>query len=374
MIAALILLSSIILFHEFGHFLLAKLNGVAVVEFSLGFGPRLLTHVSKKSGTRYSLKLLPLGGSCAMLGELEEDGDETAKDVGETDEKSGDDIPDWLTGCRFSDASVLGRIAIVAAGPIFNFILAFVFALVILSWAGYDSPQILGVAEGQAAEAAGIQAGDVITRIDGRRVDFARDITMAMMLNDGSAVDVQYKRYDQEADRWVKHETIVDPGAYASSGGRYYLGVHLNSMRSSVKSVPQLLKYGVCEVRYWICTVIDSLRMIAKGQVSGDEVAGPVRIVTMIDESVEENMQYGMVTVVMNLFNQMVMFSANLGVMNLLPIPGLDGGRLLFLFWELISRRPVNQRIEIAVNTAGLAFLMMLMVLIFFNDIRNVFL
>ena len=113
--------------------------------------------------------------------------------------------------------------------------------------------------------------------------------------------------------------------------------------------------------------------MMVRGQVDSDDIAGPVRIVTIINDTVEENIQYGFITVLMNLFNLMVMFSANLGVMNLLPVPALDGGRLVFLLWEFLTRKPVNQRIENAVNMTGMALLMTFMVFVIFNDIRNIF-
>ena len=106
------------------------------------------------------------------------------------------------------------------------------------------------------------------------------------------------------------------------------------------------------------------------GQVGGDEIAGPVRIVTIIDDTVEQNLSYGFVTVLMNLFNLTVMFSANLGVMNLIPIPALDGGRLVFILLEMIFRRPVNQKVENALILTGMAVLMTIMVFVLFNDIR----
>ena len=122
-----------------------------------------------------------------------------------------------------------------------------------------------------------------------------------------------------------------------------------------------------------LITRVDEEKMIAGGKVSTNDIAGPVRIVTIIDQTVEENTQYGFVTVVMNLLNLMVMFSANLGVMNLLPFPALDGGRLVFLLWELVTRQPVSQRVESAVNMAGMALLMTFMVFVVFNDLRMIF-
>lgn len=356
-LAAVVVLGGIILFHEFGHYLLARLNGVAVVEFSVGFGPRILSWVSKKTGIRYSLKLLPLGGSCAMLGEFGEDEDEK------------EEIPD-VKGVSFFDKGPLAKMAVIAAGPVFNFILAFVFSLVILSWAGIDPAVIAGTSEGMPAEAAGLKEGDVITKLDGRKIHLSREISMYLMSAGQDPVNVEYRRYDEAASVWMTEHTVIRPEL---RDGRYYLGVVLRGYRDAAKSPLQLLQYSAYEVRYWILTVLDSLKMIVGGKVTTNDIAGPVRIVTIIDQTVEENTQYGFVTVVMNLLNLMVMFSANLGVMNLLPFPALDGGRLVFLFWELVTGHPVSQRIEGAVNMTGMALLMTFMVFVVLNDLRILF-
>ena len=356
-LAAVVVLGGIILFHEFGHYLLARLNGVAVVEFSVGFGPRILSWVSRKTGIRYSLKLLPLGGSCAMLGEFGEDEDEK------------EEIPD-VKGVSFFDRGPLAKMAVIAAGPVFNFILAFVFSLVILSWAGIDPAVIAGTSEGMPAEAAGLREGDVITKLDGRTIHLSREISMYLMSAGQDPVNVEYRRYDEASSVWTTEHTVIRP---EFRDGRYYLGVVLRGYRDAAKSPLQLLQYSAYEVRYWILTVLDSLKMIVGGKVTTNDIAGPVRIVTIIDQTVEENTQYGFVTVVMNLLNLMVMFSANLGVMNLLPFPALDGGRLVFLLWELVTGRPVSQRIEGAVNMTGMALLMTFMVFVVWNDLRILF-
>lgn len=356
-LAAVVVLGGIILFHEFGHYLLARLNGVAVVEFSVGFGPRILSWVSKKTGIRYSLKLLPLGGSCAMLGEFGEDEDEK------------EEIPD-VKGVSFFDRGPLAKMAVIAAGPVFNFILAFVFSLVILSWAGIDPAVIAGTSEGMPAEAAGLKEGDVITKLDGRTIHLSREISMYLMTAGQDPVQVEYRRYDETSSSWTTEHTVIQP---EFKDGRYYLGVILQGHRDAPESLVQVLQYSVYEVRYWILTVLDSLKMIVGGKVTTNDIAGPVRIVTIIDQTVEENTQYGFVTVVMNLLNLMVMFSANLGVMNLLPFPALDGGRLVFLFWELVTGHPVSQRIEGAVNMTGMALLMTFMVFVVLNDLRILF-
>ena len=171
---AVIIFSAIILFHEFGHFLFAKLNGIGVTEFSLGMGPRLFSF--QKGETRYSLKLLPIGGSCAMVGE-------------DTDEEE-------LPG-SFNAASVGGRISVVAAGPVFNFILAFVLAVIIVGFVGYDPSEVVEVEKGSPVAEAGLEKGDVITEYDGYHVDLAKDLYVYMYLNnleEGDTVTMKVKR------------------------------------------------------------------------------------------------------------------------------------------------------------------------------------
>lgn len=365
--AAILVLGGIVLFHEFGHFLAARLFGVGVVEFSVGFGPRLLSHVSKKSGTRYSLKLFPLGGSCAMMGELEDEETEAGEERLEDTGAAGKDTAGELLGGSFLEQSPIARFCIIAAGPVFNFILAYVLAVVILSWAGYDAPVLVGTTEGQPAQEAGMAAGDVITAIEGRSIHFSRDIQLYNLTGDGSPMEVAYKRYEEASGRWEERSTVLTP---IEISGQHYFGFQLAGYRQPVESVPRLFLYGVYEVQFWIRSVVDSLKLMAAGRVSGDDIAGPVRIVTIIDETVEQNLSYGFVTVIMNLFNLTVMFSANLGVMNLIPIPALDGGRLLFILIEMIFRRPVNQKIENAMILTGMALLMTFMAVVLWNDIR----
>ena len=365
--AAILVLGGIVLFHEFGHFLAARLFGVGVVEFSVGFGPRLLSHVSKKSGTRYSLKLFPLGGSCAMMGELEDEETEAGEERLENTGAAGKDTAGELLGGSFLEQSPIARFCIIAAGPVFNFILAYVLAVVILSWAGYDAPVLVGTTEGQSAQEAGMAAGDVITAIEGRSIHFSRDIQLYNLTGDGSPMEVAYKRYEEASGRWEERSTVLTP---IEISGQHYFGFQLAGYRQPVESVPRLFLYGVYEVQFWIRSVVDSLKLMAAGRVSGDDIAGPVRIVTIIDETVEQNLSYGFVTVIMNLFNLTVMFSANLGVMNLIPIPALDGGRLLFILIEMIFRRPVNRKIENAMILTGMALLMTFMAVVLWNDIR----
>lgn len=390
MIMALLVLSTIVLFHEFGHFLLARLNGIGVIEFSLGFGPRLLSWKSKKSGTRYSWKLIPFGGSCAMYGEFDDEdydeSDENAEQLPSSamgfgpelrsiseEEVIRKEFADGKHGDSFFNKSPLARISVVAAGPVFNFILALVFSIVVVSWAGYDYPEIVEAVEGTAAEMAGLEKGDVITKIGDRNVMVTRDVLLYMMFNGNEDVPVEVKHLNEETGEWDEVKMVLDADHYYYQNGRYFSGMNFSGQRLAAESVVDLIKYSVAEVRYTVYAVIEGFAQMFKGQIGKDDIAGPIRIVTIIDDTVEQASPYGAIAVLMNVLNLIVMFSANLGVVNLLPFPALDGGRLVFLFWELVTRKPISQKIENAVNLAGMALLMALMVFVLFNDITFLF-
>lgn len=390
MIMALLVLSIIVLFHEFGHFSLAKLNGIGVIEFSMGFGPRLISWKSKKSGTRYSWKLIPFGGSCAMYGEFDDaeydNTDHNAEQLPsgafgygpEMRSIAEEDVirkefADGKHGASFFSKSPLARISVVAAGPIFNFILALLFSFVVVSWAGYDYPQVVEVMEGHAAEMAGIQPGDVITKIGNRNVMVTRDVILYLTLHGDQDVPIEVKHRNEATGKWETAEMELDSDHFYYQNGRYLSGMNFSGYRSEHTSIGSMLKYSIAEVRFAMYSVIDGLKEMFTGSVRKDDIAGPIRIVSIIDDTVEQASPYGAVVVLMNILNLIIMFSANLGVMNLLPFPALDGGRLVFLFWELVTGKPVNQKIENAINLAGMALLMALMVFVLFNDITMLF-
>lgn len=340
-VIALLVFSVIILFHEFGHFLLAKLNKITVVEFSLGMGPRLLSF--EAGGTRYSWKLLPFGGSCMMLGE---DGEE---------EEEG----------SFGSKSVWARMSVIAAGPIFNFLLAFIMALFIVGNLGYDVPVLLNVTEGMPAADAGLQAGDRIVKMNGKRIHLYREVQNYSMFHQGETVVFQYER-DGEL-----HEATVTPEL---TNGSYKYGIGGNINYRQKTNVLETLEYSAYEVYYWIDTTISSLGLLFKGGVQLDDMSGPVGVVDAIGTTYQESRDEGAFYVWMNLLNIAILLSANLGVMNLLPIPALDGGRLVFLIVEAIRRKRVEPELEAKIHFAGLMLLMLLMVVVMFNDVKKLIL
>ena len=340
-VIALLVFSVIILFHEFGHFLLAKLNKITVVEFSLGMGPRLLSF--EAGGTRYSWKLLPFGGSCMMLGE---DGEE---------EEEG----------SFGSKSVWARMSVIAAGPIFNFLLAFIMALFIVGNLGYDVPVLLNVTEGMPAADAGLQAGDRIVKMNGKRIHLYREVQNYSMFHQGETVVFQYER-DGEL-----HEATVAPELM---NGSYKYGIGGNINYRQKTNVLETLEYSAYEVYYWIDTTVSSLGLLFKGGVQLDDMSGPVGVVDAIGTTYQESRDEGAFYVWMNLLNIAILLSANLGVMNLLPSPALDGGRLIFLIVEAIRRKRVEPELEAKIHFAGLMLLMLLMVVVMFNDVKKLIL
>ena len=339
---AIIVFSLLILFHELGHFSLAKLNGIRVNEFSLGLGPTIVGFT--KGETKYSLKLLPFGGACMMEGE---------------DENSEDDR-------AFNKKGVWARISVVAAGPIFNFIMAVVFSFIVLTFAGVDTAKLTDVIDGYAAQEAGLQAGDTIVGMGGKDIHFYREISLYATFHVGEPVEVVYERDGQE------YTTRLTP-KYDEESGRYLYGFISSAEREKVGFFSNV-KYAFYELAYYIDVTIQSLKMLVTGGASVDDLSGPVGIVQSMGEVYEESVQNdGFFIALLNMMNWAIMLSANLGVMNLLPIPALDGGRLVFLIIEAIRGKAINPEKEGMVHLVGIALLFLLMFVVMFNDIRKIF-
>ncbi len=339
-VLAIIIFSFIVFFHELGHFLLAKKNGIDVNEFAIGMGPVLYSREYK--GTKYAVRLFPIGGFCAM---------------GEDEEAT--DSPD-----NFNNKSVWARISVIVAGPVFNFILAFIFAVILTAMIGYDRPVISDVEKGYPAAEAGMQAGDTIVRIGGRRIYLFREISVYNQFHQGEDVEITYRREGDE-------KTVTLSPAEDPKLGYYKLGITSSGYEKA--DILTSFQYGVFQVRYWINTTLESLKMLVTGQVGLDQISGPVGIVDVVDDAYKETKSYGVFIVLTQLMEIAILLSANLGVMNLLPLPALDGGRLVFLFIEAVRRKRVPPEKEGYVHLVGIVCLMVLMVVVMYNDIRRIF-
>ena len=345
-LVAIIVFSLLILFHELGHFTLAKLNGIRVNEFCLGLGPTIIGFT--KGETKYSLKLLPFGGACMMEGE---------------DESSDDDR-------AFNKKSVWARISVVAAGPIFNFIMALVFSFVIMSVAGVDTAKLSDVIDGYAAQEAGLQGGDIIVAMGGKDIHFYREISLYATFHEGEPVEVEFIRPGQDdVDSYVT--TLVPK--YDEESGRYLYGFISSGEREKMGFFDNV-KYAFYELMYYIDVTFQSLKMLVTGGASVDDLSGPVGIVQSMGEVYEESVENdGYFYALLNMMSWATMLSANLGVMNLLPIPALDGGRLVFLFVEAIRGKALDPEKEGMVHMVGILLLFGLMFVVMFNDIRKIF-
>lgn len=289
----LLIFGVVVLSHEFGHFLIAKANGMHVVEFSVGFGPKLLGFT--KGDTEYTLRLLWFGGACRFEGE---------------DMTSEEEVTAELSDGAFRKANVWARIATVAAGPVFNFIVAFLFSLIITNLTYVDIPVVQTVTAGGGAQEAGLQSGDRLLSIDGKKVYLYRDVILRSMLSQGDTVVVQYERDGQ------KYEAEITPH-FSEEDNRYLYGF---SGGEYVKSKGlEMFKYACYEIRYCVDSTYSALRGLFNGTVGKDDVAGPVGIATVVGETYETSKTYGVLSVVVNMMYIAVVLSVNLGIMNLLP-------------------------------------------------------
>ncbi|MCR5691783.1 MAG: M50 family metallopeptidase, partial [Eubacterium sp.] len=351
----------------------AKYNKIGVIEFSLGMGPRIISWGKTKNGykifffkstsyfeknpltdqvaetTLYSWKLLPLGGSCMMLGE---------EDASVEDERA------------FGKKSVYARMAVIFAGPLFNFILAFLLSIIVIACVGYDPAKVTEVAPGSGAEAAGLQVGDTITEINGENIVINREVSYYTIFHTLDENPVVVKVNRQGVDQTLTIQPKLETDSVGNS--RYRMGFSHASKREKV-GFGATLKYSLYEVKFWIQTTVKSLGMMIRGRVSKDDISGPVGIVQTMGKTVEESKPEGVGIVTINLLMISILLSANLGVMNLIPIPALDGGRLFFLLIEWIRRKPLPEKVETYVNAGGFMLLMGLMIFIMANDVTKFF-
>lgn len=361
-LAAILLLGLLVVVHEFGHFLAARLCGIDVVEFAVGFGPKLLGWKSRKYDTQFSVRLIPMGGFCAFYGE---------------DDAEGNHVDDPRA---YAKQPVWKRIITVLMGPGMNFLLAFVI-LVMFFWIGgaavYENdPCILSVTEGSPAQLAGIRAGDVVEAVDG----------VSMLDGQATTLRTAIGSYDGEHPlrMTVRHrdgsvEELALSPAFDEAEGRYLAGVQIGlKIKTTVDAngreteVREHVPLGEAVRWSWMnCVsaggaILGALKDLVTTGAGLDQTSGPVGVVSIVSEGVR--------TGGFEMFiNYLVLISVNLGVMNLLPIPGLDGSRFLFMLLEAIRRKPVRPEREAMVHLVGMMFLFAVMIFFTFRDVLNLF-
>lgn len=358
LIAFVVIFGVVVVVHEFGHFIVAKMNGIKVLEFSVGMGPKIFGFT--KGDTTYALRLLPIGGACMFEGEdaLQEADEDTKlqKDENPLEAEVA------ATKGSFRNAPVWARIMVVFAGPLANIVLGFFLAMFVLAFWPTITPQIGAVIEGMPAYENGLQPDDTIIKINGERIYLFKEISLHTMSEGNREWEIVYERDGEQ------HTTTLTP---VQSEDGYAIGVQAKEYYQAKGF--KLFQYSWYEVRFWLKTTVKSLKMLVQGKLTKDDMKGPIGVAQVIGDTIEVTKDEGFFTVFSNLVNIALLLSVNLGVMNLLPVPALDGGRILLLLVEAVIRRPLPQKLEIAIQMTGIVLLLLLMVFVVFNDILNLF-
>lgn len=328
-----------IFIHEFGHFFMAKLSGIRVNEFAIGMGPQLF-HFNRGE-TQYSLRAFPIGGFCAMEGEDEDSSDDRA----------------------FNNKPVWKRILVVIMGAVMNIILGLIIMMILLApQPAFSSTTISKFAENSATQAAGLKVGDVFTSIDGYKIKGDRDLSFALATVNPAKANIQVLRDGKVMNfNDIKFNTKAVDGKSILSLDFYVMPIEKNFGTLIVKSVQDTIST--------VRMVWFSLIGLVSGKYGLKDVAGPVGAASAIGQAATIGLQQNFLAAFNNILMMMMIITVNLGVVNLLPLPALDGGRLLFLIVEAIRRKPINPKYEGWVNAAGFALLMGFMLIVTFSDI-----
>lgn len=345
-LAFILILGLIVLVHEFGHFIWAKKFGVHIYEFSIGMGPVLFTHVGKKDKIKYRIRLLPIGGFVQMAGEVYEDDDKVDK-------------KDFMCNKPWHQ-----RIIIIIAGVINNFILAlFLLFLYALIWgASTNQTKIYSVEEGYPVERAGIKKGDEITRINGKKVhswDSAQILLSLKSKNNSYKIEVKHTDGTKESyDITPKEEYDKDIKMKRSVFGVVVKQDVKHGFLASVKYA--FLKFASIMETMWL-----TISNLIIGKLSFKNLSGPVGVYQVVNVGISVGMSY--------IIYITAFLSLNVGFINILPLPAFDGGRAFFMLIEKIRRKPINSKIENTIHAIGFILLLLLMVLITWQDLVRIF-
>jgi regulator of sigma E protease len=346
----LIVLGILIFFHELGHFLVAKYFGVKVLKFSLGFGYKL---IGKRIGeTEYLISTIPLGGYVKLLGE---------------DVEEAETVSPAEADRAFNNQNVLKRIAIVAAGPAFNLILAWVLFCSVFMVSGNSvmTPEIGQVRPASPAEKAGLMKGDVIVSVQGRTIESWPEIKGVVQEHEGKPITLKVQRGDQILDVVLTPETAMEKNIFGEDVKSALIGIVASGSYREVKLGP-VDAFVEGTVKTWEVVKLTFLTIVKllQGIVSIKTLGGPIMIGQLTGQVAQESLSY--------LVPLLAIISINLGILNLLPIPILDGGLILFLFVELIARRPISLKKRDIAQKVGLFLLAVLIVVVTINDLSRI--
>lgn len=348
--AFIIVLGVLIAFHELGHFLVAKAMGIGVKTYSLGFGPKIF---GKRYGrTDYRVSWIPLGGYVALVGERE---DEQLEEGFSTRE-------------HFNHRPAWQRTLVILAGPVFNVILAWLIFWG-LFWAQgmYEPLPVIGqVQEESPAAAAGIMKGDRILTVNGKEIDTWSDLSNTITASNGTEVTLTIERGDETITKALKPKLMTRPNLFGEDEKSYLIGivgsgdyrvVPMGGGSAAVQSIERTWSY--------ISLTVQGFAKLIERAIPLDTVGGPIMIAQLVSQQAQQG--FG------NLLALTALISVNLAIINLLPIPVLDGGHILFLIIEMIRRKPVSPRVQELTFRVGFVLLITLMLLATYNDIARIF-
>ena len=339
----ILILGAIVLVHEFGHFIFSKLFGVYVYEFSIGMGPRLFGTKKKKGKTQYNVRALPIGGFVSLAGE-----DPTEED------------PEVPKGAFLYNKPVWQRFIIMAAGVFNNFVLAILILFFIgLFHGSVDmTPRISEIDKTYPMYEAGIREGDIVKEINGNKIDTLDDFKLYLALeNKGESTDFVIERDGKEYSFSVTPKEEVDEETKETS---YKFGI---TFKETLKhGFGNAIEYSFKQLASYFKQMIITFKYLFTGRLGADNLAGPVGIYSVVGKVTKESP-------LLNIMSLTALLSVNVGFLNIMPFPAFDGGRIVFLFIEKLRGKPVNPKIENTVNTAGFCLLMILVLVVTWNDI-----
>lgn len=330
-IMALLAFSLLIIIHELGHFIMAKVNGVKVLEFSLGMGPKLFSIKGKE--TEYLIKALPIGGYVKMFGE--------------------DDELEVVDNRAFSNKTSFQKLTIVAAGPIMNLILAVILFAIVGGIQGHSTNIIDKVVENSPAMEVGIQAGDIIEGVNGKMVTTWEDFLNEILLEEGKPVKVKVKRDDA-----ILNFDLVPK--YNAEEDRYLIGVYTRNVKPTFF---QAIGHGFNQTGSTIRQTFGFFGQLFNGKVSADDVGGPISIMKISGRAAQQG--------ILTLLFFISFLSVQLAVFNIIPFPALDGGWIFLLLFQIITGKEVNRDKVATINYYGFLLLMGLMAFVLIKDIIN---
>ncbi len=343
-IIGILLLGILVAVHEFGHFIAARLSGIEVMEFAIGMGPKIFGWTGKK-GTKFSLRCIPFGGFCAFYGEDDVEG------------KSKDDPR------AYNRQNVWKRIFTVLMGPVMNFVMAFVVAVAFYAATPFPvvEPMLAKITPASPAEEAGLLPGDVVTAVNGESVLDGTITTLQSALSGKKSYILTIRRGETTFD------VDVAP-RYIEAEGRALIGIEYSGHQIDEVRLPffDAVRAGTSYCLEAGSLVFEALGGLFTDPAIREQVAGPVGTIDVVAQAVKQDGFDAFISL-------LVMISVNLGIMNLLPIPGLDGSRIVFHLIEALRRKPIKPEREAMVHLIGMVFLLGLMVFFTFKDVVRLF-